>query len=464
MRGVYSTSVYRKSPVGLQNAFLCLKGTCYSAYRRWWAFEEHQRQVRSNEFLSKGELEVIQLATLRQSLASAGKFVPYYNRLFKEIDFDPNRMERIEDLSAIPFLDKQMILSQPEEFVATNANKLLTRSGWTSGSTGKKLLMKMDRAVSVWEGAFADRQYRWAGASSGSRMAIVRGDLIVPADVNSSPYWRYDAFNKQMWFSSYHISDATILDYAEALREFDPEIIYAYPSSIVNICQLLESRGISLHFKSLKGVVTSSEMLLEGQRNLIQRCLGVRVFDWYGHLERTIFIGTCEEGSYHIFPDYGVTELIPAGVDDGGEAVFELVGTGFINKVMPLVRYRTGDLVTLDSNGSCECGRHFPRVRTIKGRINDVVVTGSGRRVGMLEFAFDNEFVRTGQIIQESFRHLTVLIVPEPGCSEQARATVVKDLRERVGDDMELDVRLVEAIPRDSSGKSRMVISRLAQG
>jgi phenylacetate-CoA ligase len=202
-------------------------------------------------------------------------------------------------------------------------------------------------------------------------------------------------------------------------------------------------------------------VLLPTQRQAIENSFGVKVFDWYGHFERTIFIGTCKEGNYHIFPDYGITELLPAGVNDGGEAVFELVGTGFINSVMPLIRYRTGDLVTLCPETPCACGSSFPCIKDIKGRTNDFVVTDTGRKIGMLEFAFDNEFVRTGQIIQESLQKLTVLVVPEKGHSAEAEFLVMKDLRERVGSSMEIDLQFVESIPRELSGKNRMVVSRL---
>jgi len=461
MRGFYSNTIYKHFPVSFQNAFLSIKGVCYTFIRKGFSFAKYQKRVSSVEGLSKEQIDAMQFAKLKELLVKASRFVPYYQRIFGEIGFSPEAMNCLEDITKIPLLDKQTILSQPESFLATNSRNRFLMHGWTSGSSGMKLSVKMDREVVKLEYAFADRQYQWAGVSSDSRTAILRGDLIVPIEMEKGPYWRYDAFNKQMWFSSYHISDATIKEYAQKLVEFAPELIFAYPSSISILCQLVKSQKLLLKIPSLKCVVTSSEMLLPKQRKSIEECLGVKVFDWYGHFERAIFIGTCEMGSYHIFPDYGLTELLPSGVNENGEALYELVGTGFINNVMPLIRYRTGDLVTLKPEDHCSCGRKFPCVKDIMGRINDVVVTETGRRIGMLEFAFDNEFVRTGQIIQESLRKLTVLVVPEDGQAIEAEIHVIAALRERIGSGMEIDFQCVEAIPRLLSGKSRMVISRL---
>src|SRR5690606_29509617 len=104
------------------------------------------------------------------------------------------------------------------------------------------------------------------------------------------------------------------------------------------------------------------ETLEPDKRVEIETVFGVRVFDWYGQAERVAAIGTCEEGNYHALTDYGLFELLP--VEDG---FFEIVGSGYNNKVMPLHHYRTGDRVKY-SGKDCKCGRIFPVIDQIIGR------------------------------------------------------------------------------------------------
>ena len=184
------------------------------------------------------------------------------------------------------------------------------------------------------------------------------------------------------------------------------------------------------------------------------------MFDWYGLFERVIFIGTCEFGSYHIFPDYGVTEFRPVYETDG-KTYYELVGTGFINSVMPLIRYSTGDVVTL-KEGPCECGRAFPRIGSIVGRLDDMVITPEGRVVGRLDHIFkDLEHIRLAQIIQEHVDEITILVVPEPGYSPFDEKKVIGSAIERLGKKMNIKIRLVSDIPRLPNAKFKAVVSKI---
>jgi len=208
----------------------------------------------------------------------------------------------------------------------------------------------MNRKLIQTEHAFVWRQYRWAGCPPGGRIALFRGDMIVPIDQKKPPFWRYDAASRELWLSSLHLSKDTALYYLQQLQEFNPHLIYAYPSAITILARYAELLAALPVIPSLKGIVTSSETLYDHDRAVIKRVFNVQIHDWYGAFERVIFIGTCEMGSYHVYSDYGLTEFISVE-GEKEQNVCELVSTGFINPVMPLIRYRTGDLVSL-VNGS----------------------------------------------------------------------------------------------------------------
>ena len=461
MLNLYSSKIYKYSPVLLQNGFITIQGLVSSRVRRGQWFRHLQEELLRNESLTSEELEAMQLAKLGRLLQHAYQWVPYYTRLFDRLGLRPEDFQSIEDLKKLPLLEKETVRELGEEFIARNANRIALIKGATSGTTGSPLSLYMNRELIESEHAFVWRQYRWAGRPWNGRTAVFLGDLIVPVEQDRPPFWRYDAHSRELYFSTYHLSEHTAEAYSTQLRLFDPSFIYAYPSILYALAGFLKKHDPSLSFGSLRGIVTSSETLCEHQKTMIEDVFKARVFDWYGLFERVIFIGTCPFGSYHVFPDYGITEYIPAGMS-GSNRLYELVGTGFSNLVFPLVRYRTGDIVSL-AEGDCPCGRHFPRVNCISGRENDAIVTPSGRRICMVDSVFKGENIRFAQIVQKSLRELDVLVVPGPGYTISDENKLIAEMKLRVGGDMQVAVKVVADIPRLPNGKFKLIVTQLGR-
>jgi phenylacetate-CoA ligase len=207
---------------------------------------------------------------------------------------------------------------------------------------------------------------------------------------------------------------------------------------------------------ALCGIVTSSETLPAERRRDISVAFGCPVFDWYGQAERVAAVGTCERGRHHLLSDYSHVELLPAG-----DGTFELAGTGFNSFAMPLIRYRTGDFVRPAPAGErCVCGRAFPLIESIAGRDDDSVKLPDGRAIGRLDHVFKSvSGILEAQIRQERADAVTVLVVPAPDYGEAARRALLGNLRERLGADVALAIRRVDAIPRGANGKFRGVVS-----
>jgi phenylacetate-CoA ligase len=141
----------------------------------------------------------------------------------------------------------------------------------------------------------------------------------------------------------------------------------------------------------------------------------------------------------------------------------EVIATGFANRAMPLIRYRTGDVATLRKRAGCPCGRSRPIIDELDGRIEDYVITPDGRRVGRMDHVFkDALLVKEAQILQGSSTGIVVRIAPRPGYGADAQARIEREFRARLGRDIGIRFELVEAIPREANGKFRAVISTLA--
>src|SRR5436190_7566282 len=111
----------------------------------------------------------------------------------------------------------------------------------------------------------------------------------------------------------------------------------------------------------------------------------------------------CEAGRLHLWPEAGWLEIINNNQAAPSGEVGDLICTSLYNTDMPLIRYRVGDRAALaDPHQSCSCGRHLPQISALEGRIDDVLYTTDGRRIGRLDPIFKAQLpVREAQIVQE---------------------------------------------------------------
>ena len=454
---LYSSRLYRYSPVLLQNAATSFKGLLSRVTRRKRGFSNVLAQIRAREALTAEGIRDFQSRELRSMIAHAATNVSYYRKLFEECNLSASMIQCPEDLKKLPYLEKEPLRTQPSQFVPTNIKKWLLIRASTSGSTGTPLQLYRTLDSVINEHAYVWRQFAWAGCSPGDRIVALRGDVVVPSSQRTPPFWRHNLAENTLIMSSYHIAENTIPFYIAAIRDFQPTLIYAYPSAVYPVAEHVVRRKLAREFPSLRGIVTSSETLLATQREVIEEAMGCRVFDWYGQAERVVFIGTCEHGSHHVFDDYGVTEFVPIG-----DNRYEVVGTGFTNYGMPLIRYKTGDVVELCPQDQCRCGRAFKVVAAVEGRKEDMVTLGNGKLVGRLDLIFKGlKGIREAQIIQQTFGDIVIRVVVDESFVEGTLRKITDNARLRLGDEVRVQVEIVDLIPRGTSGKLKAVVSLL---
>ncbi|MGH8737392.1 MAG: phenylacetate--CoA ligase family protein [Burkholderiales bacterium] len=453
------SAAYRHNPVWAQELLLSARSSLRGVMREGRAFEALAAQLRQSQWWSERELRDYQSLQLRRIVAAAARDVPYYRDRdrYRTLGLDPQKLEFPEAMRRLPMIGKDDVRAGGATFVSRRKRGPLF-AGSTSGTTGAPLRLKQDLAAINRENAFVWRQLSWAGLRRGERRAWMRGDMIVPAGEARPPYWRRDRGENTLMLSSYHLSDATAGAYLDALAAFGPVVIQAYPSSVGFLATWALDAGARYRGRSLRGIVTSSETLEPGRRREIERAFGCRVFDWYGQFERVAAIGTCEHGRYHLLCDYSFVELLPAG-----DGLFELVGTGFHNLAMPLIRYRCGDLVRPAAPGErCACGRSFPLIDEVIGRLDDPVKLADGRSIGRLDHVFKGlEGILEAQIRQDRREAVSILVVPGAGYSERVRQALLRNARERLGDRTALEIHLVERIPRTANGKFKGVVCNI---
>ena len=373
--------LYLRSPIWLQNLLVSAQGLRLRRLR----YGRGQRRILAgllkSQWHSRDEILQQQLQSLTAIVRHASTTVPLYRHHVVPTG-------GFSDLTSwLPSLfSKKMTCVLLRMFVVSklHSHERLVEVH-TGGTTGTPLTIYCNRNALQTNFAFFRRVRSWAGVVVGAKTATFAGRTIVAPKQNKPPFWRTNTVSNTLLFSSYHISPDTLSAYVSELQRFNPALIDSYPSSIEPIARYIQERGI----ETIRpvAVITSSETLSQHVRGVLQNAFACKVFDYYGGAEMAAFVSQCEAGTYHVNPEFGIVEILrdgkPAAIGEPGD----IVASGFINPVMPLIRYVTGDIAAWKGN-ACECGRAFPALAGIEGRKDDVIVTPEGRRIGRLDPIF----------------------------------------------------------------------------
>ena len=433
----------------------------YRTYRQMYAL------LQRSQWWSREELAAYQAQALSRLLDHAYENVPYYRRVFRERGLVPEDIRGPGDLELLPFLTKEIVQANLPDLKARNYPESAFEYVRTSGSTGTPMGFYYEKGASrAREWAFMKTQWDRVGYRFGDRCVILRGHVVDGA--SSGTYWRRALFGRWLIMSSHQMTEETLPGYVSWIRAFRPRFIHAYPSTAVILARYMREHGIG-PFPTVKAVLCGSENLYPWQRDLLEEVFGCRVFSWYGNSEQTVLAGECEESThYHIFPEYGIVELI--GRDGrpvrGPGAMGEVVTTSLINPICPLIRYRTMDVAVLGTD-SCTCGRSYPMLERVEGRLQEFIVTKNRRFISMTAVnmhsdIFDN--VAQFQFHQEKEGETLLRIVKKPGYSDRDTERILKELDRKFDGDVDVTIRFVDEIPRTQRGKYQFLIQELPLG
>jgi len=397
-------------------------------------------------------------------LTHAFEKVPYYRGLSRKQGVAAHQVDLKNLAVRMPVLPKQKLRRDSQEFVS-EAPLSHPVTIHTSGTSGSPLSVRTSREAVQSNYAFFARYLGWHGVHPRDHGATFAGRLIVPQRQKRPPFWRHNRAMDTLLLSSYHLAKQWLPAYVEALGQFQPHFIDAYPSAIATVAAFMNAGlGAVPNHITPRVIITSSETLQATQRDEIETAFGCKVRDHYGCAEMAALITECEHGSYNVNPEFGIVEILredgsPCAPGEPGE----LCCTGFLNHRMPLIRYLIGDRATL-SPRDCACGRAFPVIEQLLGRSDDIIVAPDGRQVGRLDPAFKgSDAIVEAQIIQHALDEVEVLVVAGAAFDDTASRRLRADLQHRLSSLMKIRIRTVDAIPRERNGKFRAVVSRISR-
>lgn len=457
----WAERVYWRSPAWLQQVAVASWGTCWYFRRYGVHFRRFAREFREHDHWSAEQYLGYQEQRLARILDAAWDS-PYYREVFSSAGV-ARTMDPLDILARLPILSKETARRRAKDLCTTSRFPRGTTIGNTSGSTGTPLIVYYTREYHELQSAVSEvRNLNVGGANYRTRRFMCGGRKVCRFDQTKPPFWRYSPIENVAYASAYHLSEEYLRHYVRLLRSFRPNLVMGYPSALSTIARYAIDQNEAIPPATM--AVTTSETLDSESRRLIEAAWQCRLFDRYGAAEGCVFAGQCEYGRYHVSPELGIVEIVNSRGENcaPGEAG-EVVCTGLHNAIQPLIRYRIGDMASWATDQHCRCGRNTPVLEGLLGRIDDMLYTRDGRRVGRIDHIFKGaQNVKEAQVRQDRLDRFVVHVVPAPGFSGDDARRIRENLRLHVGD-VEIHVEPVPSIERTASGKFRAVVCALPE-
>lgn len=360
-----------------------------------------------------------------------------------------------EDLKALPVLTKTDLRCHNQELLARTVPPDLRVQEETVGSAGMPVRFWIDKERLDSRRATLDRHNAWAGLYPGTWHAQLSGLRPNAGSGARKIGWRERLLDRCLLLNTSLIGDGDLRQYIALLRRFRPRVLVAYAQSAVFFARYCEQNGIrDIHFRT---VIVTAEMLLPGQRALLEEIFHAQVFNRYSSREFSVIASDCPEmNGMHINADTLIVE-VERSMNNGGRAGRVLV-TDLLNRAMPLIRYEIGDVASPLETTVCPCGRAFPRIANVRGRVTDFLVTTDDRRISgvpLAAVASDMPQVRQIQFVQRDRAHVQLRIVP----GQNYGVDTIEELRRRLNPlfcgNTELSIVTVEQIQPERLGKFR---------
>lgn len=425
------------------------------------------KKYSKTQWLSKEELENLQYKRTKKIIEYAYNNFSFYNKKYKQKKITPNDFKKLTDIEKFPLISvaelKQALAK--EEF--KNYSKEPVEYLSTTGSTGTPFVFPINKTAQLKRAAFTFRTYEWYGQFFG-----VKNILFWRTQSQS---WK-STFKERFFFGTHRLSiyddndvegslinDDKLNYFINQIKKYKPKVIDSY----VSFLTLLSDFIIRNNINNLKidAVVTGAEYLSPYSRKIIKKAFGCPVFNRYGGTEIGLMAHQCsksENEELHIMSDKLLFELICNEKAVSPGKIGEVVITDFTNYALPFIRLRIGDTAVFENfEKKCSCGRAFPLLKKVDGRINDLFILPSGKilvsHVWHKIFREEKD-IKEFKIVQKEKDYFIVYLVLE---NKEHNISNVKQRVENFLPKCKVQWQIVDRIKPGKGGKFRHSVSEV---
>ena len=422
-------------------------------------------ELEKTQWLDRAALERLQMEKLRRLLQIAAAHCPWHARRIRAAGIDPARPLGMADLRQLPTMDRTDVQAHREEMVWRDVPGGAYKYN-TGGSSGQPLIFYFGRRRQASDAAGRMRARRWWGVQPGEREVYLWG---APVELNKTDRVKQlrDRLFNQLVLNAFEMSPARMDVYCQAIQDYQPKCIYGYASSVALLAAHARERGFVFRLPRLKIVCTTGEPLYPHQRTLIQEVFGAPVANEFGSRDIGFTAHETPEGRMLLMSESIILEVLdPEGRPVAPGQLGEAVMTGLESQAQPFIRYRTGDMVRLSPEAD-PAGRGLHVIAEVLGRSTDFLVRADGTIMHALAGIYvlrAIEGVAEFKLVQHTVDRIEAQVVPGPGWNDTAKHRIEQGLKERLGPEVGVEVRLLDSIPPEASGKHRYVVSHVPLG
>lgn len=444
--------IYDNSPIFFQNIMTTVAGYQRNINRYGKAYYDHLDFLSDFDSWDLDSKLEYQLTELKRFIRYAVQNSSFYKELYKDIDIET--INSISDLKKLPIVDKEMLRENIDRVVTIPHGGAV--KSHTGGTTGKSLTVLFTPEDSMKRMAMLDYFKKRVGFEHRKmKRATFNGKHIVPPGQKKKVFWRYNQACKQMIYSSFHLSEANLKYYTESLNRYKPHAIDGFFTSMCDVASYIERHNIKLDFNPI-AIFPTSETLTKSGRELLERVFKCKVYDQYASSEGAPFVTECKNQILHMELSSGVFEHLEEHSD-------EVLITSFTTHGTPLIRYRIGDSMAFDSiQNDCRCNIDAPIVKEIQGRKLDFLYTADGAKINAGNVAnlfksIPNVLIRA-QAIQNKINEINLKLEVDKELYEPKYEEILKnEFTHKFGRKTKILIKYVDEIPREKSGKFRMI-------
>lgn len=434
------------------------------------------KQIEDWQWLNHIQNSVLQKDRLKNLLMHAYHHVPFYRETLKNSGVVKNQNTiDLAHFHRIPLLDKAKIRYHFDYLESDDLSNRKWHKNSSGGSTGQPITFIQDSYFSDWSSAVSILYDAWTGYSFSDRKILLWGSIRDLSALKESLKNRLIKWlRNDVWLNAFLMTPDEMHAYVKRINQFKPIQILSYAESIYELSRFIEREGLRVY--SPRAIMTSAGTLFPHMRDTIGRIFKAPVFNRYGSREVGAIASECEHhhGLHVCIPTHYVEIIRSDGNPTNPGEVGEIVVTSLVNYAMPLIRYRIGDM-GMWSDHLCSCGRTWPLLKEVSGRVTDVfyrrdtAIVSPEYLIHLIGIELNNGWIQKFQVVQEDYDHLCVSIVtidsvndPKTYYSDEIKK-ITEGIHLVMGENCKVEYKFVSDIEHTVSGKYRYTISKIAR-
>ncbi len=421
-------------------------------------------ELNESQYYSRERMRLLQTERLKKLLCFIFSNNPFYSDVINKLGANPDYDDPWEIFHELPLLDKEAYKVNRERLCNPNS-KRRPNIGYTSGTTGEQLEYYLDKSVARYLYLSGYRGRSWSGIEPGDIELKIWGSGIhtsakkgITEILHKSLLWCIGKYLINPVFET----DEDYWQAIDVLFKAKPKFVFGYANSLHSLASFMLRNNIKVGPEWPKIASYTSEMLYEWQKDDIKQAFNCPLMSEYGSAEFGIMAYTCPNGNFHISDDILIMEIFNNGIKQEDGQFGEIVVTNLMSYNHPMIRYRQGDMGIVGGK-QCTCNLGLQVLSSLKGRMNDQLISPSGKPISFLGFAHaikGQTSLKRFKVVERGTGDLVLLYEPHVDSiwADNEQKKFIETASRLLPNDVCLTIGYVGVLHNDKSGKFRVII------